>query len=89
MSLLAALIIGGIIGWIGARLVGRDEGVLASVAIGIVGAIIGSFLAQLFGSGSQSYFAFSWAGFVWTLIGAIIFSAILNSVQRRSTHNHI
>ncbi len=88
MSLILALILGGIIGWLGARLVGRDEGIILSVIIGIVGAIIGSFLARIFGSSSQSYLAFSWAGVIWTLIGAVIFAAILNSVQHRSTHTH-
>jgi uncharacterized membrane protein YeaQ/YmgE (transglycosylase-associated protein family) len=89
MSLILALIIGAIIGWLGAALVGRSEGILGSVAIGIVGAIIGSFLAEAFGSGTQGYFAFSWAGVIWTLIGAVIFSAILNSLQHHSTHSHI
>jgi uncharacterized membrane protein YeaQ/YmgE (transglycosylase-associated protein family) len=90
MSLIVALILGGIIGWLGARLVGRDEGVMASVIIGIVGAVIGSFLSQLFSSdSSQGYLAFRWAGVAWTLIGAVIFAAILNSVQHRSTRNQV
>jgi len=84
MSLLVALIIGGIIGWLGAALTGRDEGVIGSVAIGIVGSIIGGVLASLFNGGNQAYLAFTWAGVVWSLIGAVIFAAILNTVQHRS-----
>jgi uncharacterized membrane protein YeaQ/YmgE (transglycosylase-associated protein family) len=89
MSLLVILIVGGIIGWIGARVVGRDEGVIASIIIGIVGGFIGSILARVFNSGTAGYFAFSWAGVIWTLIGAIIFAAILNSFQHGHHHSHV
>jgi uncharacterized membrane protein YeaQ/YmgE (transglycosylase-associated protein family) len=87
MSLIIALIIGGIIGWLGATLTGRDEGVLGSIVIGIVGSIIGGALSSVFHSGNQAYLTFSWAGFVWSLIGAIIFSVLLNTLQRRTHHN--
>lgn len=89
MSLIIALILGAIIGWLGARIMGREEGILASTVIGIVGAIIGGVLARMFGSGTQSYLAFTWAGVIWSLIGAIIFAAVLNVFQHRSnTHSY-
>jgi uncharacterized membrane protein YeaQ/YmgE (transglycosylase-associated protein family) len=81
MSLLAIIIIGGIIGWLAARLAGRDEGIIGSIVIGIVGAFIGSALASVLNAGAQSYFAFSWSGVLWSFIGAVILSAILNAVQ--------
>ncbi|HWB38680.1 MAG TPA: GlsB/YeaQ/YmgE family stress response membrane protein [Candidatus Saccharimonadales bacterium] len=87
MTLLVAIILGGIIGWIAGALMGRDEGILGSIAIGIVGSIIGSILAQLFNSGNTTYMTLSWAGFVWSLIGAVIFAAILNAFQHRTHHN--
>jgi len=89
MSVILAIVLGGLIGWLGARIMGREEGALASIVIGIIGAFIGSFLAQAFGDGSQSYLSFSWAGVVWTLVGAIILSAILNAFQHRSTHHTV
>jgi uncharacterized membrane protein YeaQ/YmgE (transglycosylase-associated protein family) len=63
---------------------GRDEGVIASVVIGIVGAFIGGWLASLLGSGTQSYLGFSLSGLIWSFIGAVILSAILNAFQHRS-----
>ncbi len=87
MNLIVVLVLGAIIGWLGAHIMGRDEGIIPSVLIGIVGAIIGSALARLVGSGSQSYFMFSWSGVVWSLIGAVIFSALLNAFQHRSHHS--
>ncbi len=83
MGIILVLIIGGLVGWIGARAVGRREGVIASIIIGIVGAIIGNTIARWLGTGG--YFAFSWAGIFWALIGAIILSSILNLFQHRST----
>ena len=84
MSLLITLIVGGIIGWIAAQIAGRDEGLIGSVVIGVIGAFIGSILAQLFGSGQTSYLTFSWVGVIWSLIGAVVLVAVLNAVQFRS-----
>lgn len=86
MSIIVMLIIGGIIGWLGARTVGREEGVFASIVIGIVGAFIGNWIAQLIGSQTGGYLAVSWASVVWAFIGAVIFAAILNALSRRSHH---
>lgn len=88
MSIIVALIIGGIIGWLGAALTGRREGILGSISIGIVGSLIGGVLASLFHSTNHAYLTFSWAGFLWSLAGAVILSALLNTVQRRSHHHH-
>lgn len=66
---------------------GRDEGITGSIVIGIVGAFIGGILAAVFGAGNQSFLAFTWLGLVWSFIGAIILSAILNAAQHRTHHN--
>lgn len=87
MSIIVAIIIGGVIGWIAARLAGRHEGVLASIVIGIIGSIIGGALASLFGSSNQSYTSFTWSGVLWSLIGSIILVGILNAVQGRPTRH--
>lgn len=88
MSIIVMLIIGGIVGWIAARLMGRDSGILASIVIGIIGSFIGGFISTLFTGSNQSYLAFSWVGFFWSLIGAIILVAVLNAVTSRSRHHH-
>jgi uncharacterized membrane protein YeaQ/YmgE (transglycosylase-associated protein family) len=88
MGIIVMLIIGGIVGWIAARLMGRDEGVLGSIVIGIVGAFIGGLLARLFGS-DTGFLALSWSSFFWSLIGAIILVAILNAMSRPRTHTTV
>ena len=89
MSLLIALIVGGIIGWVAARIGGRDEGIVASIAIGIVGSIIGGLLSTALSGGDQAYLTFSWSGFIWSLIGALILVFLLNAVQHRPHHPNV
>ena len=86
MSIIMFIILGAIIGWIASRLMGREEGFFGSMAIGIVGAFIGSLVAQLFRSAGTSYLSLSWSGFIWSLIGAIILVAILNASSGRRHH---
>lgn len=83
MNLLVTLIIGGLVGWLAARLAGRDEGILASMAIGVVGSFIGDLISTLFTGSNQSYLAFSWVGLIWSFIGAFVLVLILNVVQHR------
>ncbi len=82
MSIIVAIILGGIVGWLAARLLGRDEGVLASIVIGIVGSFLGGWISTLFTGGDQSFLAFSWSGLFWSFVGALILVAILNAVRR-------
>lgn len=82
MSILVAIILGGLIGYIASRLLGRSEGVLASIVIGIVGSFIGGFVSRLFTGSDQSFLAFSWMGLFWAGIGSLILVAILNAVRK-------
>jgi uncharacterized membrane protein YeaQ/YmgE (transglycosylase-associated protein family) len=86
MSIIVAIILGGIVGWIASKLMGRNEGVLASVVIGIIGSFIGSLLSNLFTGSDRSFLSFSWMGLFWSLIGAIILVAIMNAVSRPRHH---
>jgi uncharacterized membrane protein YeaQ/YmgE (transglycosylase-associated protein family) len=86
MSLLAMLILGGLVGWIAAAVMGRDEGVIVSIIIGIIGSIIGGFVSTLFTGGDQAVLAFSMSGLFWSFIGAVILVALLNAFQ--GSHRH-
>jgi uncharacterized membrane protein YeaQ/YmgE (transglycosylase-associated protein family) len=86
MSIIAFIIIGGIIGYVASRLMGRHEGFLASILIGIVGSFIGSFIGQLFNSGG-SYTSMRASGIIWSLIGSVVLVAIMNAMQGRSHHH--
>ncbi|HEY4160775.1 MAG TPA: GlsB/YeaQ/YmgE family stress response membrane protein [Candidatus Saccharimonadales bacterium] len=87
MSIIISLIIGGVIGWLAAKVAGRNEGIIASMAIGIVGSIIGGFLSVVLGAGGHAYLSFSWASVAWSFIGALILVLILNALQHNSHHS--
>ena len=72
-----------------ARLMGRHEGILASIIIGVIGSFIGSLISRLFTGSDQSFLAFDLSGLVWALVGAVILVAILNAFQGRSHHTTV
>ncbi|HVS58123.1 MAG TPA: GlsB/YeaQ/YmgE family stress response membrane protein [Candidatus Saccharimonadales bacterium] len=89
MGIIAFLILGAIVGWLAAAVMGRREGVLGSMIIGIVGAFLGSILSYWTTGADRAYLAFSWSGLFWSFIGAIVLVAILNALQRpRHTHTY-
>ena len=85
MSIIVFIILGGVVGWLAAQLMGRDEGVAGSIAIGVVGSFIGSFVSHLM-SGATSYLSLTWSGILWSLLGSVILVAILNLVSH--PHHH-
>jgi uncharacterized membrane protein YeaQ/YmgE (transglycosylase-associated protein family) len=89
MGIIVAIILGGLVGWAAARLMGRHEGVLASIIIGIIGSFIGGLISQLFTGSDRSFLAFDMSGLVWSLVGAVILVAILNAFQGRSHHTTV
>lgn len=90
MTLLIAIVIGALVGWIASQIMGRSEGLAASIIIGIVGSFIGGLLSSVFTGTSQSSLGFSWTGIFWSLIGSIILVALLNAFTgwRTSTQHH-
>lgn len=83
---LILLLIAGICGSIAQSLVGYSHGgCLASIALGFIGALIGSWLARAFQLpelfsihvGDHEFFI------IWSIIGASLFSAILGLFTRR------
>jgi uncharacterized membrane protein YeaQ/YmgE (transglycosylase-associated protein family) len=76
------LIIGALAGWLAGVILGRGGfGLVGDIAVGLVGAFIGSLIARLLNIGGPSASdPFSWASLIFALIGAIILVAILRVV---------
>ena len=83
---LLLLLIAGICGSLAQALTGYSHGgCLVSIALGFIGAIVGTWLAHLVGLseilaiqiGSQSF------PIVWSIIGATLFVALLNFIRPR------
>ena len=79
ISWLAWIIIGGIAGWIGSKIMGTDAqmGLLANIVVGIIGGFLGGWIFTLIGIGSGGWI-FS---FITCLIGACLLLWILKLVM--------
>ena len=72
------LIVGGIIGWLASKVMKTDAqmGVLANIVVGVVGSVLGHWLA-----GALGIAAFGSIGsFIISLIGAVVLIAILRAL---------
>ena len=87
MNIIAWLVLGAIAGYLAGFLVKGDEGygVIGHVVLGIVGALVGGFLASLlFNDGDAIQGAFDIGTIVVSVIGAIIAVVAFNLVTGRS-----
>ncbi len=72
LGLLAAIIVGGLAGWIGSRIMGANTGLFVNIGLGILGAVVANFLLRLIGiSASPTWIAQGAVG----LLGACILIA--------------
>jgi uncharacterized membrane protein YeaQ/YmgE (transglycosylase-associated protein family) len=85
MNILAWIIIGGIAGWLASLLVrGTGLGILGDILVGIIGAVVGSFLLTLVLPGTFSFTGFTWGSLIIAFIGAVILLFIVRLVRGRS-----
>ena len=82
MSFLIYIIFGGIVGWVASMLMGTDgqQGIILNVVVGIVGAVLGSWIFSLLGLGG-AVTGFNIGSFVVALVGAVVLIALLKAVR--------
>jgi uncharacterized membrane protein YeaQ/YmgE (transglycosylase-associated protein family) len=81
LGIIGWIIIGGLAGWIGSKIMGTDkqQGILANILVGIVGGLLGGFLLHLFGvnvGGGGLIFSF-----ITCLIGSLILLALYKMLR--------
>jgi uncharacterized membrane protein YeaQ/YmgE (transglycosylase-associated protein family) len=82
MSIIAWVILGLIAGFVASKIVNKSgEGFLLDIVLGIVGAIVGGFIFNLFGAGGVT--GFNLYSMVVAIIGAIIVLVIYHAVFGR------
>jgi uncharacterized membrane protein YeaQ/YmgE (transglycosylase-associated protein family) len=86
VDFLLLILVGAICGAVAEMIVGFSPGgFLASVAIGFLGALIGTWLARQIGL--PSIFALTIGGYtieiVWAILGAVVLLLILSLIRRR------
>ncbi len=83
LSVIGWIIIGGLAGWIGSKIMKTDAqmGVLLNIVVGIVGGLIGGFLLRGFGVAVDKH---GWIfSFLTCLLGAVILLGIVKLVTGR------
>ena len=75
---IAAIIIGGLAGWIASGLMKTDTGIFLNVVLGIIGAAIASFLFGILGISFGGWIGYLIAG----VIGACILIGGVRAVQK-------
>lgn len=78
MEFLWALIVGGIIGWLGGLIVGRDVpgGIIGNIIAGFIGAWLGTFILGDWGPDLGGF------AVIPALIGAVVVVLILSAIMR-------
>jgi uncharacterized membrane protein YeaQ/YmgE (transglycosylase-associated protein family) len=74
---IGAIVIGIIAGWIAEKVMARSHGLLMNLAVGLVGSLIGAFLAHVLG---LTYTGF-WASLAVSAVGAIVLLFLLGLFQ--------
>lgn len=77
---IAWIIIGIIAGWLAEKIMKREHGLLTNLLVGIVGALIGGFLANSLGFDAGG----NWiVGIIVATLGAVILLFLLGLIRRR------
>ena len=80
IGILGWIIIGIAAGWIAEKVMKRDHGLLTNLIVGVVGALLGGFIAGALGFGAGGNWIVS---LIIATLGAIILLFILGLIKRR------
>jgi uncharacterized membrane protein YeaQ/YmgE (transglycosylase-associated protein family) len=83
MGLLAWIVVGLIAGWLASQVVASRFGVVGDTLVGMVGALIGGFLFEQFGSTGTTGFSV-WSIFV-AFVGAVVLLVVIRLISRGRT----
>ncbi|WP_312981580.1 GlsB/YeaQ/YmgE family stress response membrane protein [Corynebacterium sp.] len=83
LSFIGWIIVGGLAGWIGSKIMGTDAsmGIILNIVVGVIGGFLGGWLLTLFGvdvAGGGIIFSF-----ITCLVGAVILLAIVGLLTRK------
>ena len=80
VGIIGAILIGILAGWIAEKVMKRNHGLLTNLIVGVVGGLLGAFVANLLG--------INFGGFIGSLLvstaGAVVLLLILGAVKRRA-----
>lgn len=74
------LVVGLLAGWIAEKIMGRNQGLLTNLIVGVVGAYLGAFLVSLFTGPEVVGF---WGALIVSIIGAVVLLWIVGMIRGR------
>lgn len=82
MGFIGWIVIGGLAGWLASKFMNTDkeQGILANIVVGVIGAFIGGFVVNLLGGDGITGFNI-WS-FVVAVLGSVILLWILKAVRK-------
>jgi len=80
MGILLWIVFGAIAGWIASMIVATNTGLVVDIIVGIVGALIGGWLMNSFGSAGVTGFNL-WSLLV-AILGAVVLLVIVKAIRR-------
>lgn len=84
MGIILWIIFGALVGWVASMVMGtnREQGAIANIVVGIIGALIGGFIARAFGAEGVS--GFNLVSFLVALVGAVVLIGIVKLFSKRT-----
>ena len=79
MGFVLWIVIGLIAGWLAGRLTESPRGLLRNLAVGLIGSIVGGFLARKLGIEVVPDF---WGELITAVIGAVVFLVVWQAIRR-------
>ena len=82
MGIILWVIFGALVGWVASIIMKTDkqQGAIGNIVVGILGALLGGFLASLFGGTGVT--GFNLSSFVVALIGAVVLLWLVKAVRK-------
>jgi uncharacterized membrane protein YeaQ/YmgE (transglycosylase-associated protein family) len=74
-----AIVIGALAGWLAEKFTRSNHGLLTNIVMGIIGAVVGNFLARLLGI----YVVGFWGNLISATVGAIIVITVYRAITGR------
>jgi uncharacterized membrane protein YeaQ/YmgE (transglycosylase-associated protein family) len=84
MGIILWIVFGALAGLVASFIMKTRTGILWDTVIGIVGAVIGGFLASMFGAAGVT--GFNLYSFFVAVVGAVVLLAIVKAVSGRGVH---
>ncbi len=83
MNILLWIVFGALVGWIASKIMNTDaqQGPVMNIVVGIVGAFLGGWLFQQFGSGADVT-GFNLTSFIVALVGAVVLIWIVKLIRK-------